>query len=113
MRLRIIWGRPVLAAFLAVALCWSAAGAAEQAQTPAAKKSEERKKKREERKLVKEAAKQSPSFQQKKWTGTQAAYESYVEYDYIGRASQNLGEGHNRNIDENYLDLRHVFMRHT
>jgi len=61
----------------------------------------------------KEAEKLSPSFQQKKWTGTQGTSETNVEYDYVGRASQNLGLGENRNIDENYFDVRHLFMRHT
>ncbi len=61
----------------------------------------------------KEAEKQSPSFQKMKWTGTQGASETNIEYNYVGRASQNLGFGENRNIDENYLDIRHQFMRHT
>ncbi len=64
-------------------------------------------------KFEKEACRKSPSFDLKKWTGTQASYESYLEYDYVGQASTNLGNGHNRPIDENYLDVRHQFVRHT
>ena len=60
-----------------------------------------------------EAAQKSPSFQEKKWTGGQGSSETNLEYDYVGRGSQNLGDGENRNIDENYFDLRHQFLRHT
>jgi hypothetical protein len=66
-----------------------------------------------ERKFQRQQRKQSPSFQQKKWTGTQGAYESYLEFDYVAPASQNLGGGHNGRMAENYFDFRHVFMRHT
>src|SRR6185295_18369977 len=58
-------------------------------------------------------AKQSPSFQQKKWTGRQGSYESYLEYDYVGRTKSNLGNGQNGKFDQNYFDFRHQFMRHT
>jgi hypothetical protein len=57
--------------------------------------------------------KESPSFQAKRWTGTQAGYETNVQYDYVGKTSQNLGEGQNGRIDEEYFDVRHTFMRHT
>jgi len=61
----------------------------------------------------KDTAKQSPSFQEKKWTGTQGSCETNVEYNYVGNASNNLGNGQNANIDEDYFDIRHQFMRHT
>ena len=69
--------------------------------------------KKEKDEYKKKSRKMSPSFQEEKWTGTQGASETNVEYDYVGRASQNIGEGFNRNIDENYIDVRHQFMRHT
>src|SRR6476646_4834624 len=43
----------------------------------------------------KKAAQESPSFQQKKWTGTQNASETNLEYDFVGPANSNLGNGHN------------------
>ncbi len=61
----------------------------------------------------KEAMKKSPSFQANKWTGTVGAYETNVQYDYVGGASQNLGNGQNGRIDEEYVDVRQMFMRHT
>lgn len=61
----------------------------------------------------KETMQKAPSFQLKEWTGKQAAYETNVQYDYAGGASQNIGNGQNQKIDENYLDVRHTFMRHT
>ncbi len=61
----------------------------------------------------KEAMMESPSFQARRWTGTQAAYETNVQYDYVGRTSQNLGNGQNGRIDEQYVDVRQTFMRHT
>lgn len=68
---------------------------------------------KEEQNFNKEAEKQSPSFQQKMWTGTQGGYETNIEYDYVGRASTNEGHGENLNVDESYFDVRHVVMRHT
>jgi hypothetical protein len=70
-------------------------------------------KKQDSREFQKEAAQQSPSFQQKKWTGTQGSYETNLEYNYVGDASHNLGNGHNQDIHENYFEFRHQFMRHT
>jgi len=61
----------------------------------------------------KEALKKSPSFQAKRWTGTLGAYETNIQYDYAGGSSQNLGNGQNGRIDEEYLDVRDTFMRHT
>ncbi len=61
----------------------------------------------------KETLKEAPSFQAKKWTGTLGASETNVQYDYVGGASQNLGNGQNGRITEQYLDVRHIFMRHT
>jgi hypothetical protein len=61
----------------------------------------------------KETRQESPSFQEKKWTGTLGAYETNVQFDYLGGASQNLGNGQNGRIDETYLDVRQMFMRHT
>src|SRR5437660_1717799 len=92
-----------LAAALAIGLAVAPARAADDAlaQTP------------EDKQLLKEATQKSPSFQQKKWTGTQGSYESYLEYNYVGATSQNLGNGRNRDIDENYIDFRHEVMRHT
>jgi hypothetical protein len=66
-----------------------------------------------EKKFQKEAQIKSPSFQQKKWTGTQGAYETNIEYDYVAPASSNEGQGVNHNFNENYLDIRHQMMRHT
>ncbi len=63
--------------------------------------------------FAKEARKKSPSFQEKKWTGTQGTSETQVQYDYVGPASQNLGNGQNGRIDEHYVDMYHMFMRHT
>ena len=60
-----------------------------------------------------QASKESPSFQEKKWTGTQGSYETSIEYDYVGNASTNLGNGQNGNLGEDYVDIRHQFMRHT
>jgi len=64
-------------------------------------------------KLAKQAEKESPSFQQKRWTGTKGTSETNIQYDYVGNADQNLGNGHNAGVDEQYLDFRHLFMRHT
>jgi len=61
----------------------------------------------------KETMKVAPSFQEKKWTGTLGAYETNVQYDYVGRASQNLGLGRNGPVDEQYVDVRENLMRHT
>jgi hypothetical protein len=61
----------------------------------------------------KETMEQAPSFQAKKWTGKQGAYETNVQYDYVGGGSQNLGNGQNEDIDESYVDIRHEVMRHT
>jgi len=61
----------------------------------------------------KETMKEAPSFQANQWTGTLGAYETNVQYDYVGGASQNLGHGQNGRIDEQYLDVRETFMRHT
>ncbi len=69
--------------------------------------------KKKEAAFQKEAETKSPSFQKKKWTGTQGSYETNIEYDYVGRASGNMGNGTNRNVDESYFDVRHQFMRHT
>jgi len=63
--------------------------------------------------LEKKAEKESPSFQEKKWTGTQGAYESNLEYDYVPNTLSDLGNGHDRGINENYFDFRQLFMRHT
>src|SRR5665213_3606296 len=71
------------------------------------------KQEKDDTQFKKDAAKKSPSFQQKEWTGTQGSAETNVVYDYVGRASTNVGFGDNRNIDENYFDLRHQFKRHT
>src|SRR5438105_3153887 len=61
----------------------------------------------------KETAQASPSFDQKKWMGTQNSYETFVEDDFVGGASQNLGNGQNSNVRENYFHLEHDFRRHT
>jgi len=61
----------------------------------------------------KEAMKASPSFQAKRWTGTLGAYETNVEYDYVGGASQNLGIGQNGRLHEQAVDVQQTFMRHT
>jgi len=45
--------------------------------------------------------------------GNTGAYETNVQYDYVGKTSQNLGNGQNGRIDEQYLDVRQTFMRHT
>jgi hypothetical protein len=66
-----------------------------------------------DKRFLKEAQKKSPSFQEKKWTGTQAGFESFLEYNYVGGASQNLGNGHNEKVTEHYADVRHQFLRHT
>ena len=67
----------------------------------------------EDKEFQKEAQIKSPSFQQKKWTGTQGASESNVEYDFVGPGSTNEGNGVNHNVTENYLDVRTQVMRHT
>jgi hypothetical protein len=68
---------------------------------------------KEDRVFQKQQKKQSPSFQQKKWTGTQAAYETFLEYNYVAPAGQDLGTGADRGVNEHYFDVRHTFMRHT
>ncbi len=69
--------------------------------------------KKEDVQFAKEAARKSPSFQLKKWTGTQAAYETSVEYAYLGDADHNLGNGSNGKIHEHFLEVRHQVMRRT
>ena len=60
-----------------------------------------------------ESQAQSPSFQKNRWTGALGAYETNVQFDSVGGASQNLGNGQNGQIKEQYLDLHQTFMRHT
>ena len=61
----------------------------------------------------KEAMSKSPSFQSKKWTGSQMSYETNVEYNYIGGATQNVGMGADQKVSEEYIDIHQEFMRHT
>ena len=67
----------------------------------------------EAKKFEKEAKEKSPSFQQKRWTGTKGTSESLIQYDYVAPASHNFGNGQNGNIQEHYFDAYHLFMRHT
>jgi hypothetical protein len=64
-------------------------------------------------KFRQEAQKKSPSFQEKKWTGSQGSYESTLAYNYVAPASSNLGNGQNKDLNEHYFNFEHEFMRHT
>ncbi len=51
----------------------------------------------------------SPSKDQILWTQTTIGYVLEAQYDYVGAAHTDFGNGHEGDVSEEYTDLRHVF----
>jgi len=51
----------------------------------------------------------SPSKDQLLWTQTDVGYDMEAEYDYVGRAPVNFGDGRAGDIAEHYTDIRNIF----
>jgi len=50
----------------------------------------------------------SPSKDQVLWTETNLGYDLEAEYDYVGGAPANFGDGHAGDVSEHYADIRNI-----
>ena len=55
----------------------------------------------------------SPSRDQILWTQTDLAYDFTAEYDFVGGARQDLGNGSSGHVTENYTDLRQIWTKRS
>jgi len=87
--------------------------AAEQVETPKTQQEKELADEEAKKQFAKEATKASPSFQEKNGPGRRGRMKPTSNTTMSGPPAITLGFGENGNINENYLDFRHQFMRHT